>query len=141
MFFPRRGYNPIDPDNRADFFDSIYHSAAVVGINTSAMIEAAIIGRPVFSMLMATGQMKLGPDELQGGTFTITNPGPYGTTMTMPIINQPQVAILSTDGVKRRRANKNHILEKKSSKRKNKLGKPTLVSEHDTKRIRRLLGK
>ena len=49
--FPRRGYNPIDPDNRADFFDSIYHSAAVVGINTSAMIEAAIIGRPVFSML------------------------------------------------------------------------------------------
>lgn len=51
VFYPRRGYNPIDPDNRADFFDSIYHSAAVVGINTSAMIEAAIIGRPVFSML------------------------------------------------------------------------------------------
>ena len=48
--FPGRGYNPIDPDNRSDFFDSIYHSAAVVGINTSAMIEAAIIGRPVFSM-------------------------------------------------------------------------------------------
>ncbi len=49
--FPRRGYNPIDPDNRADFFDSLYHCAAVVGINTSAMIEAAIVGRPVFSML------------------------------------------------------------------------------------------
>jgi hypothetical protein len=43
VFFPRRGYNPIDPDNRADFYDSIYHSDAVVGINTSAMIEAAII--------------------------------------------------------------------------------------------------
>ena len=53
VFFPRRGYNPIAPENRADFFDSIYHSAAVVGINTSAMIEAAIIGRPVFSMLAA----------------------------------------------------------------------------------------
>jgi hypothetical protein len=51
VLFPRGSYNPIDPDNRADFFDSIYHSAAVVGINTSAMIEAAIIGRPVFSML------------------------------------------------------------------------------------------
>ena len=50
VFFPRRGYNPIDPDNRADFYDSIHHSDAVVGINTSAMIEAAIIGRPVFSM-------------------------------------------------------------------------------------------
>jgi hypothetical protein len=51
VLFPRSSYNPIDPDNRADFFDSIFHSAAVVGINTSAMIEAAIIGRPVFSML------------------------------------------------------------------------------------------
>ena len=49
--FPARGYNPIDPDNRADFFDSIYHCAAVVGINTSAMVEAAIIGRPVCSIL------------------------------------------------------------------------------------------
>ena len=48
--FPRRGYNPIDAENRTDFFDSIYHSAGVVGINTSAMIEAAIIGRPVFSI-------------------------------------------------------------------------------------------
>ena len=51
VFFPRTGYDPMDEENRADFFDSIYHSAAVVGINTSAMIEAAIIGRPVFSLL------------------------------------------------------------------------------------------
>ena len=42
------------------------------------------------------------PDDVLGGTFTITNPGPFGTYMTMAIINQPQVAILSTDGVKRR---------------------------------------
>jgi pyruvate dehydrogenase E2 component (dihydrolipoamide acetyltransferase) len=45
---------------------------------------------------------QLGPDDIAGGTFTITNPGPFGTTMTLPIINQPQVAIVSTDGVKRR---------------------------------------
>jgi 2-oxoglutarate dehydrogenase E2 component (dihydrolipoamide succinyltransferase) len=45
---------------------------------------------------------KLSPDDIVGGTFTITNPGPYGTLITLPIINQPQVAILSTDGVKRR---------------------------------------
>ncbi|MEY2420403.1 MAG: hypothetical protein QOI95_470 [Acidimicrobiaceae bacterium] len=45
---------------------------------------------------------KLGPDDIVGGTFTVTNPGPYGTLITLPIINQPQVAILSTDGVKRR---------------------------------------
>ncbi len=37
---------------------------------------------------------KLGPDELQGGTFTITNPGGFGTHFGTPVINQPQVAIL-----------------------------------------------
>ncbi len=45
---------------------------------------------------------KLGADEIAGGTFTITNAGGYGTLITGPIINQPQVAILSTDGVKPR---------------------------------------
>lgn len=49
--FPRSGYNPIVPENRDDFFDSLYHCAAVIGINTSAMIEAAIVGRPVCSLL------------------------------------------------------------------------------------------
>jgi 2-oxoglutarate dehydrogenase E2 component (dihydrolipoamide succinyltransferase) len=44
----------------------------------------------------------LGVDDMSGGTFTITNPGPYGTLLTGAIINQPQVAILSTDGVTRR---------------------------------------
>ena len=50
--FPRRGYNPIDPDHRDDYYDSLFHCAAVVGVNTSAMIEAAIVGRPVLSMLV-----------------------------------------------------------------------------------------
>jgi 2-oxoglutarate dehydrogenase E2 component (dihydrolipoamide succinyltransferase) len=39
---------------------------------------------------------KLLPDDVQGGTFTITNPGSYGTFMGTPIINQPQTAILGT---------------------------------------------
>jgi 2-oxoglutarate dehydrogenase E2 component (dihydrolipoamide succinyltransferase) len=43
---------------------------------------------------------KLAADDISGGTFTITNAGGYGTLITGPIINQPQVAILSTDGVK-----------------------------------------
>jgi 2-oxoglutarate dehydrogenase E2 component (dihydrolipoamide succinyltransferase) len=47
-------------------------------------------------------ERKLGADDIAGGTFTITNPGPFGTLITVPIINQPQVGILSTDGVKRR---------------------------------------
>ena len=41
-------------------------------------------------------------DDLSGGTFTITNVGAYGTVVTAPVINQPQVAILSTDGVRMR---------------------------------------
>jgi pyruvate dehydrogenase E2 component (dihydrolipoamide acetyltransferase) len=42
---------------------------------------------------------KLGPDEISGGTFTISNNGSAGSVLTMPIINQPQVAILSTDAI------------------------------------------
>lgn len=45
---------------------------------------------------------KLAADEVSGGTFTLTNPGQYGTMMQFPIINQPQVAILSTDGISRK---------------------------------------
>ncbi len=45
---------------------------------------------------------RLSPDDVAGGTFTITNPGPSGTAISAPIINQPEVAILSTDGVSRR---------------------------------------
>ena len=45
---------------------------------------------------------KLLPDDLADGTFTITNAGQYGTMLQFPIINQPQVAILSTDGVSRK---------------------------------------
>jgi 2-oxoglutarate dehydrogenase E2 component (dihydrolipoamide succinyltransferase) len=45
---------------------------------------------------------KLNPDEVHGGTFTITNPGPYGNLFGLPIINQPQVAILGTGGIQRR---------------------------------------
>ncbi|HYF46341.1 MAG TPA: dihydrolipoamide acetyltransferase family protein, partial [Acidimicrobiales bacterium] len=42
----------------------------------------------------------LAADDYAGGTFTLTNAGRYGTLLTAPIINQPQAAILSTDGVK-----------------------------------------
>ena len=42
---------------------------------------------------------KLKPDEVQGGTFTITNPGIFGAKFGMPIINQPQVAIMGVGGI------------------------------------------
>ena len=42
---------------------------------------------------------KLKPDEVQGGTFTITNPGIFGAKFGLPIINQPQVAIMGVGGI------------------------------------------
>jgi pyruvate dehydrogenase E2 component (dihydrolipoamide acetyltransferase) len=45
---------------------------------------------------------RLSLDDISGGTFSITNAGPFGTLITGAIINQPQVAILSTDGVSRK---------------------------------------
>jgi 2-oxoglutarate dehydrogenase E2 component (dihydrolipoamide succinyltransferase) len=45
---------------------------------------------------------KLKPEEVQGGTFTITNPGAFGGLYGLPIINQPQVAILGIGGIKKR---------------------------------------
>ena len=57
------------------------------------------IGREIRDLATRARAKQLMPDEVLGGTFTITNPGPYGTFLTLPIINQPQVAILSTDGI------------------------------------------
>jgi len=45
---------------------------------------------------------RLRPDDLSGGTYTLSNSGTFGTLITAPIINQPQVAILSTDGVRKK---------------------------------------
>jgi pyruvate/2-oxoglutarate dehydrogenase complex dihydrolipoamide acyltransferase (E2) component len=45
---------------------------------------------------------RLSPDELSGGTFTITNPGAFGAVLATPIINQPQVAILDLEAVVKR---------------------------------------
>jgi len=45
---------------------------------------------------------KLVPDEVAGGTFTITNPGIFGGVFGLPIINQPQVAILGVGGIEKR---------------------------------------
>jgi hypothetical protein len=46
------GSNPIDADSRADYFDSMFHAGAVIGLNTSALVEAAIVDRPVFTLLL-----------------------------------------------------------------------------------------
>ncbi|MEQ1574547.1 MAG: hypothetical protein ABL993_09905 [Vicinamibacterales bacterium] len=49
--WPRAGANPVDTEARADYYDSMFHSVAVVGVNTSALIESGIVGRPVYTVL------------------------------------------------------------------------------------------
>jgi hypothetical protein len=48
--FPPRGADPVDVESRSDYFDSIANADAVVGINTSALIESAIVGRPALAL-------------------------------------------------------------------------------------------
>lgn len=61
--YPKAGAVPIDAASKADYFDSIYHSASVVGINTTAEIESAIVGRSVYTLLAPEFQ------DTQGGTL------------------------------------------------------------------------
>ncbi len=57
------------------------------------------LAREISTLASKARAKRLTMDDISGGTFTITNAGPFGTFITVPVINQPQVAILSTDGV------------------------------------------
>jgi 2-oxoglutarate dehydrogenase E2 component (dihydrolipoamide succinyltransferase) len=60
------------------------------------------LARAVNDIAVRTRTKKLTPDDIQGGTFTISNYGVFGTLIGTPIINQPQVAILGTGAIKKR---------------------------------------
>jgi len=57
------------------------------------------LSREINDLATRTRSRHLSPDEISGGTFTISNNGSAGSVLTMPVINQPQVAILSTDAI------------------------------------------
>jgi 2-oxoglutarate dehydrogenase E2 component (dihydrolipoamide succinyltransferase) len=60
------------------------------------------LAREINDLAVRARSGKLKPDELTEGTYTVTNNGAFGTVITAPIINAPQVAILSTDGVRKK---------------------------------------
>ena len=60
------------------------------------------IARGINDLATRARAKKLLPDEVHGGTFTITNPGPFGSLISVPIINQPQTGILGFDTVEKR---------------------------------------
>ncbi len=61
-----------------------------------------LIAREIAGLATKARNKKLSIDDINGGTFTITNTGPYGSYITAAVINQPQVAIIATDGISRK---------------------------------------
>ncbi|MHB8189714.1 MAG: 2-oxo acid dehydrogenase subunit E2 [Ferrimicrobium sp.] len=88
------------------------HLSIAVDLNLGGLIAPVVhgadgrrlqgIAREIHDLATRARSKKLSADDIAGGTFTITNPGPFGTFMTGAIINQPQVAILATDGIARK---------------------------------------
>ena len=99
-----------------DGSDLVLHKAVNLGIAVDLNFDGLIVpvvtnaqdkslpqlARAINDVAQRARGNRLKPDELSGGTYTLSNSGVYGTLITAPIINQPQVAILSTDGVKKR---------------------------------------
>lgn len=65
-------------------------------------LSVADLARAIYDLATRARAGQLKPDEMTEATYTISNSGSYGTLFTASIINQPQVAVLSTDGVKRK---------------------------------------
>ncbi|MYB45811.1 MAG: 2-oxo acid dehydrogenase subunit E2 [Acidimicrobiia bacterium] len=74
----------------------------VVTIQKADDYSLRALARKVRDLAVRARSGRVGPDDVSRSTFTITNPGPYGSFMSAPIINVPNVAILSTDGIAKR---------------------------------------
>jgi 2-oxoglutarate dehydrogenase E2 component (dihydrolipoamide succinyltransferase) len=89
-----------------------YHIGIAVAIDTSRLVVPVIrnagqknlagLAHAANDLAVRARSKRLQPDDLQGGTFTVTNVGSVGSMMGTPIINQPQVAILATGAIKKR---------------------------------------
>lgn len=71
-------------------------------VRNAAALSVSALAEAFNDLVERAKTKKLTADDLTGGTYTLSNPGPYGTLFTAPIINQPQVGILSMDAVKKR---------------------------------------
>jgi 2-oxoglutarate dehydrogenase complex dihydrolipoamide succinyltransferase (E2) component len=80
-----------------------YEDGLIVPVVKNADTMSLIgLARAVNDVAVRARAKQLKPDEVHGGTFTITNPGPFGSLISVPIINQPQSAILAFDSVEKR---------------------------------------
>jgi hypothetical protein len=90
------GRNPITPEAQDDYFDSLYHSHAVVGLVTSAFIEAAVVGRPVHTVLLPEFEIyQEGMQhfryliEVGGGVLTMARAFPEHLTQLAGALSRP----------------------------------------------------
>jgi 2-oxoglutarate dehydrogenase E2 component (dihydrolipoamide succinyltransferase) len=84
--------------------DLSYRGLVTPVVRNADSLNVTGLARAVSDLARRARENRLAPADLAGGTFTVTNPGPSGTLLSVPIINQPQTAILVTDGVARRPA-------------------------------------
>jgi 2-oxoglutarate dehydrogenase E2 component (dihydrolipoamide succinyltransferase) len=82
--------------------DLDYQGLLVPVVRSAESKRLRAIAREINDLANRARSRKLSPDEIQGGTFTISNNGSAGSVLTMAIINQPQVAIMSTDAIVRK---------------------------------------
>ncbi len=82
--------------------DLQFEGLMVPVVRDAHKLEVAALAREFSRLAAAARAGTLVPDEVTGGTYTLSNSGPFGTLITAPIISQPQVAILSTDGVRKK---------------------------------------
>ncbi len=71
-------------------------------IRNAGDLTVSGLARRIYEISVRARDKSLGADDFAGGTYTLSNNGSFGTLMTAPIINQPQIAILSVDAIKKR---------------------------------------
>jgi len=91
-----------DAVNLAVAVDLDFDGLVAPVIRNAQTLSVAALAHAIDDVIQRARANKLTPDDLKSGTYTISNSGSFGTLITAPIINQPQVAILSMDGIRKR---------------------------------------
>jgi len=84
--------------------DLAYRGLVTPVVRSADSLSVTGLARALSDLARRARENRLKTDDMTGGTLTVTNPGASGTWLSVPIINQPQTAILVTDGVARRPA-------------------------------------
>jgi len=82
--------------------DLNFEGLMVPVVKDAQLKRLADLARAINALATRARNGSISADDLTGGTYTLSNSGPFGTLMTAAVINQPQVAILSTDGVRKK---------------------------------------